>query len=247
MPSPELDTNTGVPIYRQIKDLLRDEILSGQIVPDRPITEAQLLERFGVSRAPIRQALNELTTEGLIYRKQGKGTFPVPGARVERPADIRAGGLYDYLEATGMKPTSTVRDLCKTSAPEHVRRELQADKDEQLLHFMRLTTSGDEPVAEVEVYIRVPDDFNPTAEELETAGSAFKLLEDRYGITLETAEHAASATAATAEQAAALQVEEGSPLLLLETVFHITGGIPTGWRSAIHPAGEFKYRFSSNT
>lgn len=246
MPSNELDTNTGIPIYRQIKDLLREEILSGQIVPDHPLTEAQLLERFGVSRAPIRQALNELTTEGLIYRKQGKGTFPVPGARVERPADIRTGGLYDYLEATGMKPTSTIRDLCKTSAPEHVRRELQAAKDEQLLHFMRLMTSGDTPVAEVEVYIRVPDDFDPTAEELIASGSAFTLLEDQYGLYLEHAEHAASATAASAEQARTLQVEEGSPLLLLETVFYITGGIPTGWRSALHPAGDFKYRFSAN-
>jgi len=245
MPSSELDTNTGIPIYRQIKDLLRDEILSGEIVADRPITEAQLLDRFGVSRAPIRQALNELTIEGLIYRKQGKGTFPVPGARVERPANIRTGGLYEHLEAAGMKPTSIIRNLCRTSAPEHVRRELQADRDEELLHFMRLMSSGNQPVADIEVFIRVPDDFNPTAEELEKSGSAFTLLEDAYGLSLEHAEHSASATAATAEQAATLQVEEGSPLLLLETVFYITGGIPTGWRSAIHPAGEFKYRFSS--
>lgn len=246
MPSSELDIGTGVPIYRQIKDLLRDEILSGQMVQDHPITEAQLLERFGVSRAPIRQALKELATEGFVYRQQGRGTFPIPGARVERPANVRSGGLYDYLSQAGLKPTSTISGLCKTTAPNHVRKELQASKDEKLLHFTRQIFASGEPVAEIVVYVRVPSDFNPTQEELESSGSAFSLLDRQYGLLLENAEHAASATAATAAQAKKLKVEEGSPLFLLESVFYITGGVPTGWRSAIHRPDEFKYRFSAS-
>lgn len=245
MPSDELDIGTGVPIYRQIKDLLRDEVLSGQADPNQPMTEAQLLERFQVSRAPIRQALKELTTEGFVYRKQGKGTFPVPGVRVERPADIRSGGLYDYLESAGMKPTSTISGLQRTTAPKHVQQELQIGGDEDLLHYTRLLFSEGQPVAEVVVYIRTPQDFNPSKQDLIEAGSAFTLLERAYGLILENVQHAASATAATESQATTLEVEEGSPLLLLESVFYITGGIPTAWRSAIHRAEEFKYRFST--
>ncbi len=245
MPTSEIDIGTGVPIYRQIKDLLRDEILSGQIAHDRPITEAQLLERFGVSRAPIRQALKELTTEGFVYRQQGRGTFPIPGARVERPSDVRSGGLYEYLSEAGLNPSSTVTEPVKVTAPAHVRRELKAAKDEKLLHFTRQIFAGGDPVAELMVYVRVPTDFNPTKEELEASGSAFTLLDQRYGLLLESTEHAASATAATAEQAATLQVTEGSPLFVLETVFYITGGVPTGWRYAIHKADDFKYRFST--
>lgn len=246
MPSHELDVDTGVPIYRQIKDLLRDEILSGQIIQDRPITEAQLLERFEVSRAPIRQALKELATEGFVYRQQGRGTFPIPGARVERPIDVRSGGLYDYLTHAGLEPTSTISGLCKTTAPDFVRTELKAAKDERLLHFNRQIFAEGKPVADIVVYVRVPSDFNPTQRELETTGSAFTLLDRQYGLLLEHAEHAASATAATAAQAESLKVDQGSPLFLLESVFYITGGVPTGWRHAVHRPDDFKYRFSAS-
>ena len=87
----EFDPSSGVPLYRQIKEILRPEIIAGIVDPRIPITEVQLLDRFDVSRAPIRQALKELASEGYVYRKQGKGTFPVVGARVQRPAERDQG------------------------------------------------------------------------------------------------------------------------------------------------------------
>lgn len=71
MASGELDSSSGVPLYRQIKDILRSEVAEGIVDPRRPMTEAQLLSRFEVSRAPIRQALKELADEGYVYRGQG--------------------------------------------------------------------------------------------------------------------------------------------------------------------------------
>lgn len=246
MPHGTISTDSGVPLYRQIKDIIRDEILNGTVKSDQSITEAQLLERFGVSRAPIRQALKELTSEGFVYRKQGRGTFPVPGARVERPSSVRTGELYAYLEQAGLKPVSSVRGLGKVVPPEHVREALGLPAKEQLLHFVRLIHVAERPIAEISVYVRVPSDFQPTREELEESGSAFILLDRRYGLLLERVEHAASAIAATPEQGEALGVTEGSPMLLLESTFYIKGGVPTGWRSAIHHAEDFKYRFEES-
>lgn len=60
MATGELDLSSGVPLYRQIKDILRAEIAGGAADPREPMTEAQLLDRFDVSRAPIRQALKDL-------------------------------------------------------------------------------------------------------------------------------------------------------------------------------------------
>src|SRR4051812_4911396 len=101
----ELDPSSGVPLYRQIKEILRREVAGGIADPRKPMTEAQLLSRFEVSRAPIRQALQELASEGYVYRKQGKGTFPVTGTRVQRPANVRSGALYQYLSDSGLHPT----------------------------------------------------------------------------------------------------------------------------------------------
>ncbi|TYB69170.1 GntR family transcriptional regulator [Nonomuraea sp. PA05] len=243
MPNSELDLSSGVPLYRQIKDILRKEIAGGAADPQRPMTEEQLLSRFEVSRAPIRQALKELANEGYVYRKQGKGTFPVPGTRVHRPADVRPGALYQYLYDTGLHPASTVSGIERAEPPARIRHRLGTGAHERLLHFTRLISVENEPLVEADVYIRAPEDFSPTAAELEDEGSAFELLKRDFGITLDRAEHEAWATAATAAHAAALGVREGSPLLVIETVFFTTGGLPAGWRSAVHQAEQFKYRF----
>ncbi len=243
MASGELDPSSGVPLYRQIKDILRTEVADGIADPQRPMTEAQLLDRFEVSRAPIRQALKELASEGYVYRKQGKGTFPVTGARVHRPADVRPGALYQYLAESGLHPTSRVSGIERVEPPAHVRHRLGIAAHERLLHFTRLISAEDAPLVEAVVYIRAPEGFRPTAEELEDTGSAFELMEQEFGITLDRAEHEAWATAATAGQAATFGVPAGSPLLVIETTFYTTGGLPAGWRSAVHRAEDFKYRF----
>ncbi|MGP6173584.1 GntR family transcriptional regulator [Corynebacterium sp. A21] len=239
----ELDSTSGVPLYRQIKELLRTEISEGRVDVARPMTEAQLLVRFSVSRAPIRQALRELTDEGYVYRKQGKGTFPVPGHRVDRSADVPEGGLQAFLSERGLEASSTVSIPVREPAPTWLRNRLQLELPEPLLHFTRLISVDGAPLADAEIFLRAPENFAPTAEELAASGSAFDLLERAFGLTLERAEHDAWATSATTAYAERLGVAPGSPLLAIETVFYTTGGVPAGWRIAMHKAETFKYRF----
>ena len=241
----ELDTSSGVPLYRQIMDILRAEITSGAVGADEPMTEAKLLSRFGVSRAPIRQALRDLTSEGFVYRKQGRGTFPVVGVRVDRPADLKSGNLYQYLAGRGLDPTSQVFGIERIAPPPAVARRLGVTDDERLLHFRRVIAVDGEPFADNDVYVRSPEDFLPDEDELGGGGSAFAMLEKSYGIALDRAEHEAWATSASPEHAEALGVAAGSPVLVIDTVFFATGGVVVGWRSAVHRAEEFKYRFDT--
>lgn len=243
MASGELDPLSGVPLYRQIKNILRTEVVEGAVDPGKPMTEELLLNRFRVSRAPIRQALKELTTEGYVYRRQGKGTFPVAAPRVLRPAHVRTGDLYHYLSETGLHPASAVSSVQRVRPTARMREVLSIDADEDLLHFTRVISVENEPLLEAKMFIRAPADFAPTVPELESSGSGFELLERDFGITLGRAEHESWATAASSEHAAALAVPEESPLLVIETVFYTTQGIPAGWRSAVHRADRFKYRF----
>lgn len=243
MASGELDPSSGVPLYRQIKDILRAEIAGGVADPGEPMTEEQLLSRFDASRAPIRQALKELAGEGYVYRRQGKGTFPIPGPRVHRPADLRPGALYQYLFDSGLHPASQVSGVERVEPPARIRHLLGLEVHERLLHFTRLISVESEPLAEASVYVRAPAEFSPTAAELEEAGSAFELLEEKFGIALDRADNEAWATGANAEHAATLGVYEGSPLLAIETMFYTTGDLLAGYRFAVHRAEEFKYRF----
>lgn len=246
MASAELDPTTGVPLYRQIMGILRAEIAEGRIDAQEPMTEEKLLARFGVSRAPIRQALSELANAGYVYRKQGRGTFPVTGARVDRPADLRTGNLFAYLEDQGLHPSSEVAGIERVRPPAEVGRRLGIAGDERVLHFTRSISADGRPLSENNVYVRSPEEFAPTEAELKDGGSAFALLERGFGIVLDRAEHEAWATAATAEQARALRVEPGSPLLVIDTLFYARGGVPAGWRTAVHHAEEFKFHFVMN-
>lgn len=58
--------NVGQPAYEQIRDILREEIISGKIPPDTHLIKADIADRFGVSPMPVREALQWLKGEGLI-------------------------------------------------------------------------------------------------------------------------------------------------------------------------------------
>ena len=243
MATTKLDQSSGIPLYRQIMNILRAEIAAGKVSADEPLTEAKLEARFGVSLAPIKQALKELTTEGVVYRKQGRGTFPAKNAPVDRPADLKTGDLYRYLADRGLHPTSTVSHIARVVPTDEVRDKLGLAVGEQVLHFSRLIGVEGKPLAVNDIYIASPEAFLPSEAELKDGGSALTLLEARHGVALEYAEHEAWATAATGDQATVLGVETGAPLLVIDTVFFARAGKPVGWRSAVHRPEEFKFHF----
>jgi len=72
----EIDKSVPIPLYYQLKEMIKKKIESGEFKPgDRLPTEQELCEMFGISRTPVRQALTELNYEGILYRKPGLGTF----------------------------------------------------------------------------------------------------------------------------------------------------------------------------
>ena len=80
MSDERIDRGSGRLLYEQIVDTIMAQIHSGSFSFDRPIcTEAELIERFGVSRITVRRALSELENRGVLYRKRGVGSFVSPG------------------------------------------------------------------------------------------------------------------------------------------------------------------------
>lgn len=72
----ELDPQSIVPLYKQLKDLLLQEIKEGIYKANQKIpTELELSEKYQISRMTVRKALAELVEEGVLAKKQGKGTF----------------------------------------------------------------------------------------------------------------------------------------------------------------------------
>ncbi len=71
-----IDRASPIPIYHQLKGLIKAQIKEGSLRPgDRVPTERELCQTHSISRSPVRQALNELAHEGLLVRRPGLGTF----------------------------------------------------------------------------------------------------------------------------------------------------------------------------
>lgn len=82
-----IDPSQPVPIYYQLKTLLLEDILQGVYGTDGQLpTEAELCERFRISRSPVNRALRDLADEGVILRRRGSGTFVNPHW-IHRPTD----------------------------------------------------------------------------------------------------------------------------------------------------------------
>ena len=76
MNAPLRNDASGLPIYEQIKDYIREQILSGTWTLDHRVpSENALVGEFGASRMTVNRALRELTDEGWLRRVQGQGTF----------------------------------------------------------------------------------------------------------------------------------------------------------------------------
>ena len=69
----ELDASSIVPLYKQLKELILDDIKKGKLKPNQKIpTEQELSEKYQISRITVRKALAQLVDEEVLARKQGK-------------------------------------------------------------------------------------------------------------------------------------------------------------------------------
>lgn len=97
LPPIELDPESDTPRYLQVARILEAQIRAGTLVPDSKLpSEHELDELLHLSRSTIRKSLDELVSKGLVYRRQGQGTFvahpnaqapslPVRGMHATRP------------------------------------------------------------------------------------------------------------------------------------------------------------------
>lgn len=147
---------------------------------DRLPGEHTLATRYGVSRATIRTALQDLESRGLTITRHGVGTF-VTGHSTSVRADLRhLDSLSATIAAQGHTPGVVYRSISLRPPAEAERAMLQLDADEEVLATERSLTADDQVVAfsydAIPQRILLPD-FSPT----DVAGSLFALL-DAHGV-----------------------------------------------------------------
>ncbi|MBW7885529.1 MAG: GntR family transcriptional regulator [Caldilineaceae bacterium] len=136
-PSP-IDHDSFVPYYIQVKDQIRSQIDARVLEPGELLpSEAELCNIFGVSRTVVRQALQELEYEGLIYRRRGKGSF-VAEPKVYEHLVQKLTGFHQDMVEQGHEVVNRVLRLERVPASAEVARFLELAPESQVIVVERL-------------------------------------------------------------------------------------------------------------
>ena len=107
--------------------------------------EELLAKELGVSRITVRSALNELATEGIIFRRQGKGTFVNTQALHMNVVFNPVGDLRDVIAASGYKVKTEILAVYKRAATQEEALKLQLEQNEMVLIIERMFYANDMP------------------------------------------------------------------------------------------------------
>jgi len=225
--------DSPIPYYFQLEGFLKEEIESGRWNPGQQIpSEAEFCEAFGVSRTVVRQALNELVNEGLLYRRRGKGSF-VTRPKIAESLVQNLTGFYEDMVAKGLTPITQVLEQKLIPASKKVAGMLSLKEGDQVIKMDRLRSINNEPILIVTTFM--PYQICPALlEEDLTKRSLYAVLEDRYKLEIARGRRTLEAISASEEDAKLLGIEEGDPLVLLKSVSYLKDGRPIEYFEAKH-------------
>jgi GntR family transcriptional regulator len=203
------DKSRLIPLYAQVKNSLQDEIENRMQPGDMIPSEPELEKRFNVSRITIRRALDELVSEGLILRHQGRGTF----VRKEPIAQElpRLLSWSAQMRQMGLEPRSAKAEIDLTEPTKEQAAQLNLSPGEQLVRIRRLRYANDEPICIMTNYI--PESLVPGLLDEGLVNDSLYATLPKFGLRPVRAEDRVEARTASDWEASQLNISKWSPLL----------------------------------
>jgi GntR family transcriptional regulator len=239
--TPQEATPAFSPLYRQIKDLITQDLQSGVWKPGEGIpSEFELAARFKVSQGTVRKAIDELAAEYLLIRRQGKGTFVATHSEQNT--------RYRFLRLTpddgsGRGLQRRLLECRRMRAGADVAQALALQNGDPVVLVRRLLLDERQPVVLDEIWLPGREFKDLTVERLaDYKGPMYALFETEFGVRMIRAEEKIRAVAAAAAEAAVLGVAPGAPLLLVERRSFTYADRPVELRRGLYRTEAHYYR-----
>ena len=210
------------PKYYQIFEDLLDDIMESKFKEGaRFPSDTELVERYGVSRGTIREAVKLLFQKGYLVRQQGKGTF-VTYQKIQQDPE-RLIGFTELMKKHDMRPSARLIEVSTREPGRRVARLLNLDPNDKVVKVQRLRFGDKQPLI-IERSFFVYNLFRPLlAFDLENS-SIFELLYKHTSIRLGDATQSIEAISATQAEQELLNVPVGTPLLLIRRLIKTRDG-----------------------
>ena len=189
----------------QVREYVR-ALVTGAAPGSPAPSERELVHRFGVARMTVRQAMDALVVEGLLERIPGRGTFV---ARPRRPSS-RLTSYSEEMGRRGLLAESQTLLARREQAGPGVARALSVTEGDAVIHWRRLRRADGAPMCLEDAYLN--EILLPGFLQTGMPTSLYDALDSR-GLRPTWAEDSLNADLATADEAALLEVEPGSPVL----------------------------------
>lgn len=229
------------PKYMALYRTLKNEIQEGKYIPPKKLpTEAELMERFSVSRTTVRRATGLLRTERLIQSRSGFGTE----ATVEKAVPLHnrssritgvTGVEFNYTMSGIESERSSEALISIVPANSTVGAALNLNLAEPVFRIRWLHYVNELPFLYLTNYVRC--DLSPNLDQFASQlVSLYPLLEQQYGIHFTRAVEHIEPMVATFYESRMLGVAEGVPLTKLCRTAWCTEGPMEYSESVINPA-----------
>jgi len=229
----QIDRNSPIPLYAQLKSILQALIEQGSFQPgDRLPSELDLCQLSDVSRIVVRQALAELAQEGYIIRRQGLGSF-IAEPKIKESLVQKLTGFHHDMVDQGLTPHTTVLRQGRRPASARIASRLGIPTGTEILRIERVRSIGNEPI--VYVVTHLPADLCPALEKADLSHqSLYALLEDLCQIHIDRGQRSIEAVPAGAHEAELLGIQPGAPLLQLDSISFLPNGKAVEYYRAYH-------------
>jgi len=231
----------NIPLYIQVKQKITQELMSGNwragdLIP----SEIELAQSYLVSQGTVRKAIDELSIEKILIRRQGKGTYVT--THNEEQIQLR------FLRLTSTKGNkekleSQLLSFEKTRVNSYVANRLNLRPGSSVYKIKRVLTFARKPLILDEIYISTIPFKGLNAEMInQKKGSLYRLYESNYGIQMLNADEKIKAVSAEAEVSKLLNIKKGHPILGIERVSYTYGNKPIEWRLGLCLTDEYHYQ-----
>ncbi len=232
----------AAPLYLRIQESLRTQIASGRLGEgDRLPSESELAEKFETTRGTVRQAMAQLSFEGIIVRRMGLGTF-VAGQQVESRIEAeRPQSFEEQMEQMGKRVRFRLLAFDAEPASGSAATALRLARGAPIYRLRRLRLVDGEAIGleDRSMLERIGAALPASAL---TARSAVAMAELALGTPLGGMTVSVGAIAARGEIARQLDIRSASPVLVRSHIFYDQAGEPILAGDSIYRGD--KYRFT---
>ena len=230
--------------YRTLAAQIRNAIRNGEYADGRQLpTEEQLSARYSVSRHTVRRAMQDLVSEGIIFRVAGRGTYPV----AEQDRYVNHFGSVEELMALSLDTECQLVSSLQRRVDVEAASRLRLPADE-IFTVALVRLHADVPFCYTSVSLPprigllLADAGELSSPGLRSRATVIGLINARLNGTVTAAEQSISAAGAPAFAARHLGCEVGEPLLRIDRLYFDGAGDPVELAVSHFDPEHYSYR-----